>query len=327
MLDTGKSRSAVDAVMFQPQADGMYVFGESMNVIHRWRLADGQEVGKQAGLDVLAISTSKDQKWIVCGALYEASVWDAEMQQKVFEVEIRNAVFAVDVSPDSTRFATGIGGSNARANIWSITTGELLVGGLKHDEDVRAIRFSPDGELVALCSRSYYRNSVRVFDSHSGNETLNITDAKVSRAPNGRSIGLCPIAWSNDGQQIFVASDDCAIKSFHVPTGSKFAESQILSEGGIESVALAANGKFLVTFAGYSIFFLDTSTLGRIGPAIEGKDRIRSVAISPDSSYLATGRYDGKIVIQNLSSILPDSYGPFYASICTFFVSGADILC
>ena len=78
-------------------------------------------------------------------------------------VEGRDTVFAVDVSPDSTRFATGTGMGDNNANIWNIRNGERQVGPLKHDEPVAGIRFSPDGDHVATSSHG---SSVRIFDSH-----------------------------------------------------------------------------------------------------------------------------------------------------------------
>ena len=119
VLDAGYS-GVVWAVAFQ--ADGKHVLGGSDNGIRRWRLADSQEVGRQAGQELYAISVSKDGKWVVCGTDAGASAWDAEIQEKVIEVDGQKQVQAVDVSPDSTRFATGT--LDGEGSIWSITTGE-----------------------------------------------------------------------------------------------------------------------------------------------------------------------------------------------------------
>ena len=113
------------AVGFHP--DGKHFFGGTQHGIQRWRVADGQEVGKQTGMDLNAISVSRDGKWVVCGTTKGTSVWDAELQRKVVEVEDENYVTAADASPESTRFATATGSG---ASIWSITTGERLVGPL-----------------------------------------------------------------------------------------------------------------------------------------------------------------------------------------------------
>ena len=241
---------------------------------------------------------------MVCGTLNEgASVWDEETHEKVIHVEGTSTVYAVDVSPDSTRFATGI---NEAGSIWSITSGQRLVGPLKHDNVVAGIRFSPDGERVATVGNS----DICIFDIHTGDELVTIKFDRSSW------VGTA-LAWSSDGQRVFAASKDNTIRSFNTSTGSQLVESQILRDGtnDVPSLALAANSKFIATFTqNYSISFLDTSTLVQIGPVIEDSERIWSIAISSDGSQLATGKSNGKIAIRDLSKILPDSYGPFHVS-------------
>ena len=304
VLDAGYS-GIVYAVAFQ--ADGMHVLGGSGDGIRRWRLADGQEVERQVGQELYAISVSKDGKWVVCGTDAGAHVWDAEIQEKVVDVDGINDVRAVDVSPDSTRFATGAYGEG---NIWGITTGERLVGPLKHDTIVNGIRFSPNGEQIAI---SGYAGSVRIFDSRSGDQLIDIDTATREEFP------ITPLAWLNDGQQIFVLSKDKKIESFAVSTGSQLAESPILDND--YCISLAGNGKFIATVADHAVSFLDTCTLAKIGTAIEDSKAMQSIAISSDSSRIAIGQwFDGKIIVHNLGNFLPDSYGPFHVSICPFIV-------
>lgn len=298
VVDSGSV--GIYAVAFQP--DGKHFLGGTRDGIRRWRLPDGREVAKQTGMDLNAIAVSRDDRWIVCGTELGASVWDADLQEKALEVESSSAVCSVDVSPDSTRFATG---TRTRVSIWSVTTGKRLVGPLRHDNIVTGIRFSPDGGRVATTCR---RGAIRIFDSHSGDELITIKTIVPSSPP------ITPLAWSHDGERIFATSDDKKIKCFDASTGLLFAESSILNGRTIESIALAANGKFITAYAYRSIFFLDASTFAQIGPVIEDCEDVRSIALSPDSSNLATGRYKGEIAVRNLINVLPDSYGPFQVS-------------
>ena len=264
-------------------------------------------------MSVYAISVSRDDKWIVCGTRKGASVWDGEMHERVIEVEGADTVWAVDVSPDSTRFAAGT--ERNEASIWSIPSGERLVGPLKHYTDgVTGIRFSPNGEHIATAC---WGNSINIFDSHTGGKLVTI-DTNIPRW------GLAtPLAWSSDNQQIFAASLENTIRSFNTSTGSQLAESQTLHDGNnnVNSIALAANNKFIATFADHSISFLDTTTLAQIGPVIEDGEQTWSIAISADSSYLATGGDEGEIVMRDLGKVLPGLYGPFHVSICAFIAS------
>ena len=296
----------------------MHLLSGSGGVLQRWRLADGQEAGNQSGMDLSAISVSGNGKWIVCGTRQGASVWDEQIQEKAIDVAGSNYVVAVDVSPGSGRFATGTTGDDGQANIWNIVTGERLAGPLRHHYTVKGVKFCPNGERVATACE----DSIRIFNSHIGDQLITV---EVSWK-FFRWLGVTPVAWSNNGQQIFAASDNNKIIAFNSSTGSQLVESQAHgSHTGNNSdfrpsIALAANEKFLTTFAPNAITFWDASTLARIGPVIEDKQRLCSIALSPDCSYVATGRYDGKIMIRNLSNILPDLYGPFHVSICAHHV-------
>ena len=283
-------------VTFHP--NGKHVLGGNEDGIRRWQLADGQEVGKQAGMELQAIAVSRDDKWVVCGTRKGASVWDGDMHERVIDMEGTSKVWAVDTSPDATRFATG---TNKDASIWTLTRGERLVGPLEHENLVNGIRFSSNGDHIATACLG---NSIHIFDSQTGDELITInTDIPGWGA-------VTPLAWSSDTQQIFAASHDNKIRSFNTFTGSQLAESQILhgSDYNVHCITLAANGKFIATFAKHSISFLDTSTLTRVGPVIEDSEQIRSITISADSNHLVTGQTNGKIIIRALSKILPDSW-------------------
>ena len=295
VLETGHSGNMY-TVVFHP--DGTHLFGGSNDGIQRWGLGDGQGLGKQTEMVLRAISASRDQKWIVCGTTSGASIWDAELREKGIDVEGKNTVYAVDVSPDSTSFATGT--ERSGASIWSISSGERLVGPLEHVNSVTGVRFSPDGEHIATVC---FAGTVHVFDSRTGRELTTITTTTPS------VLIITPLAWSNDGQQIFVVSDDNNVKCFEVSTGSLLAQSQTLDGGDVESIALATGGKFIATYAGNTIYFLDASTLTQISLAVKDSTTIYSIALSLDSSYLATGGHGGRVVIRKLVNILPDFYG------------------
>ena len=303
VLDTGRFNT-VWAVAFHP--DGIHLFGGSWDGLRRWRVAGGKEAGKQLGMDLTAISVSNDHRWILCGTMEGASVWDAKTLEKTIEVEGTNFVAAVDISPDSTRFATGTAEGDNKATIWDITTGGRLVGPLRCDNYTAGVKFSPDGGYIAVAVRDY---PIQVFDSRSGDQLSTIRASVPHWQP------LTPLAWSNNGQQIFVACGDNKIKTFEVSTGSQLAETQVHDDGDVLSITLAANGKFLASIAGRSILFWDVLTLTQIGSIVKDSQEIRSIAVSPDCSHLAIGGSKGKITIRHLSDILPDSYGPFHVSI------------
>ena len=291
------------AVAFHP--DGKHFFDGTTKGIRRWRVADGQELGKQTGMDTCAISVSKDEKWVVCGTWNEASVWDAELREKVVEVESGKFVLAVDVAPDCIKFATGT--YQKQVAIWNITTGEKLLGPLEHGGLVISVKFSPDGgRLATACLRD---SPIRIFDAHNGDHLISIQNAIPSES-------YLPIVWSTHGQQLFAVSEDYRIKSFDSPTGSPLIEWQIHeNSNGAMSIALSSNGKFIASSAGRFVSFWDASTHTRLG-IVEQTHNIYSIALSPDGCRLATGsRGSGSSTIWDLRGILPDSYLPGNVSI------------
>ena len=290
------------AVTFHP--DGKYFFDATNDKIRRWRVADGQELRKQTDSETTfyAISVSKDEKWLVCGATSGASVWDAELREKVVTVESGPGehVFSVDVAPDCTKFATGTTGH--KATIWSITTGQKLIGPFEHGGDVNGVKFSPDGGRLATAC--YGDPTIRIFDAQNGDQLITIENPIPT-------FSFLPIVWSTHGRRLFAVSKDYKIKSFDSSTGSSLAEWQIHeSSYGPMSIALSANGRFIASSAGPVVSLWDTSTHTQLG-IVEQTHDIQSIALSLDECRLATGsRVVGTSVIWNLGGILPDSYLP-----------------
>ena len=154
--------------------------GGKINGLQRWQVTDGQEAGDRIPMDVNALSVSRDGKWILCGTTRGASVWDAKPREKAIEVEGTVYVGAVDISSDSTRFATassaGGGEGDNNASIWNIITGERLIGPLQH-VNIAGIKFSPNGEHIASAVEE---RSILAFDSHNGDQLCTIkTDIPI----------------------------------------------------------------------------------------------------------------------------------------------------
>ena len=150
-----KNSKRVNSVLFTD--DGKQVLsGDEEGMLRRWRVDDGQEVGEpfRAIGEIYAAALSPDGKWLASGFMgfplklpfrtVSARVWNARTHEKVLDIKGHaDTVFSVDISPDSTKLATGSG--DKTVFIWDIATGERLVGPLQHDYDVVAVQFSPHG--------------------------------------------------------------------------------------------------------------------------------------------------------------------------------------
>ena len=315
-IEIKSSQREVKSVLFT--GDGKRVFsGGDEGVIRQWRVEDGKEVGEplRAIGEIYAAALSSDGKWLVCGLRPSPNrgsrnvyvrVWDTRTHEKVFDIKDHNdTVFAVDISPDSTKLVTG--SHDKTACIWSIATGEQLVGPLKHDGIVVAVRFSPNGDRIATATAAANPDnpktakSIRIYNSRNG-QLLVLFDT-----PFRACRFMTSLAWTADGHQLFAASYS-HVKYFDTSSGSLLKTWPVPGGAQSSSVVLSRNQKFIVVSAYTSLSFWDSSTRRKIGTVIKHASDIWWIALSPNDDRVATGEENGKVTLRNLHGILPASY-------------------
>lgn len=75
-----------------------------------------------------------------------------------------------------------------------------------HTHSISAVKFSPDGTLLASCGN---QNAVKLWSPHTGELIRNL---------NGHTKGLSDITWSADSAYLASASDDTTIRVWEVDT-------------------------------------------------------------------------------------------------------------
>lgn len=269
-------------------------------MIRQWSVNSGREVREpiQGNGRVRALALSGNRKWVVSGELELASVWNRNTWQKVFDVhEHTLEVLAVDISPDSTKFATGA--RDKKVFVWDISTGQRLFGPLEHVGNVVTVRFSPDGEYMATATWDH--ESLRIYSARTG---------QLIRSVQVKARGLNTIAWSSDSQRIFASSSN-TIKHIYVGTGSVITQwsAPALTNNAYGSLAVANNGRILASFAGSCLSLWDLSTCERLGPVFNHPNqRLWAIVFSLDNNYLATSGENGIITLRNLNDIVPMAY-------------------
>ncbi|KIK13326.1 hypothetical protein PISMIDRAFT_73188, partial [Pisolithus microcarpus 441] len=246
--------------------------------IRRWKIEDGREQGPtmQAGVRVYAIAVSQDGRWIVSGDEgKQAIVWNALTNEKVHHTQYGNWVWAVDISSDSTKVVDATCRGTGNVRLFGIASGHRLLPPISHD-NVAGVKFSPDGSRLATVS---YGSGVRVYSTHDGKVLFD----SGTRGSVDSSSWVTPLAWSSDGQQLFVASKD-KFTSFNFSDSSStewpIHENQ-------SSASIASNGKFIACSAGSSVSLWDCMSRRRISPIITHAAWISCIALSPSGGYLA----------------------------------------
>ena len=254
------------------------------------------EVGApmDAGSAVYDIAVSRNGKWIVSGTGGgQVQVWNAGSGEKVTEIRGHSYwVDAVDVSPDSTKIASG--SYDTTACVWSLPAGQRLLGPWKHSDDVVfVVKFSPSGRFIATATWK----SILLYHSQSGNLVVNVP------------IGVSPslnhsLAWSSNSKHLFAVSSGKVI-CLDASTGATLSQWSIHGDKH-NRIVLASDDAFIATFSHSSVSFWDATTHKRIGSAIEHSDRVECMAISANHDIVIS---DGKkITFRSLCNILPSSY-------------------
>jgi WD40 repeat protein len=241
----------------------------------------------------MTVAASKDGRWIVHGDGQVVVVRATTTWQQVLRVREAGRVDGIDVSPDSTRFASA--SSEGSLGVFSITTGERLLGPILHGEWLTAVKFSPSGEYIATASSS---GRVRTWDANTGSRL-----SEISRP--GANWSHAPLAWSSDSKRLFFVTPDGKVTCHNIYTSDVIREWLLLIDDPSDC-SLATNGSFIVCSTPISLSFWDAYSYSRIGIPIRVEGGIYGIALSSDDSYFACGGR-GKITLHSLSdgNILP----------------------
>ena len=245
------------------------------------------------------------------------------------------SVRKIDVSPDSTQIAIGTGVrvdvspdwgetstfGKATVYVWSLSTWKQLfeLRGPNSDHvlpgpesgNVLAVKFSPDGRLIATAIRLYTSGDprVRVNDSRDGHLLVEVP-INISRF-SGQ-----PLTWSSNSKQLFALSEGCKIYCLDATTIEKLSQWRVPGKSYSGCITPADNGAFIAASAGSSVSFWDTTTHKRIGSVIEHGTapvhQVNCMAIS-ENYHVAIGG-GNRITFRTIRDILPSTYVSTFAS-------------
>lgn len=235
-------------------------------------------------------------------------------------------VISAAVSPELTLLATG-GVLDKTITLWSVETGKPIQVMTGHTGEVYDLAFSPDGKyLVSGGARAweYYEDEdgstvqpdgaymVMIEDGkryyfYFGEDGHMDTTAKIWEVETGKCIATLEnqgwmnrIAFSGDGN-LLVTSSANYINLWCTKTWEKLATFDTVK---IESLALSSDGAFLAiggTYPEQCIQIWDIITQTLIVEFSGHKSDVESVAFSSDGTILASGSYDGTILLWDMT--------------------------
>jgi WD40 repeat protein len=280
--DLGGHQIGADALAFHPSMPRLYSAGSGL--VNEWDLGRRREVLDVVKVQVRAVATSPDGRWIGSGSLdgtlriYDAASATLLRSWAGHTGEVTTIVF----SPNSALIASS--SVDKTIKLWSVSDGRLIRTLTGHKDAVWSVAFHPDGSRIVSGSAD---RTVRIWSMASDSLPTTIPTFDISR-----------VAVSPDGRNVLALRRlDKAILLWDAQT-KRYAG--MLSSGTIDespvqlrSFGLSQDGKTLIgpadSGSAIAIFDFPKRRLQGILPVLRGDNGIGPLAISPDGSRIALG--------------------------------------
>jgi WD40 repeat protein len=221
---------------------------------------------------VQSIAYSPDGESFVTGDRSgKITVRDARTGEKRFEVPHGQYVMSVAYSPDGTRIASG--SSDNTIKILNATNGEVLHTLARHKDGVLSVRFSPDGSQLLSGS---YDDTAKLWD---------IASETVLQDFRGHSWWVWAAEFSLDTMQIVTAGQDGkAIVWLHRSQWTDELRTQLGRDQAFDDPN--------------AVYLQLTEFTGHNGA-------VYSARFAPNGKLIATGGYDGYVMVWNPMEVRP----------------------
>ncbi len=250
---------------------------------------------------VAAVSISDDGKSVAYSVGPAVSVWDAEsgaVARAWNACPGKCTVHSLAHSPDGTKLLTA--GSDAKAILWDLATGQPVIEFHGHTAIIRSARFSPDGSLIVTASGDstsqntpqvaqspregpiFIDNTVRVWDAKTGQLKAILLDKNLGYPATMRSA-----VFSKDNRTVLSASDDKHVRFHDVLTLSEIKNISV-ADSSVTSAVFSPDETRIVVVAGGAakVFSVDSEKELLNLPVYQSP--VRAAIFSPDGALIAT---------------------------------------
>ncbi|KAM5460955.1 WD domain protein [Microsporum ferrugineum] len=155
-----------------------------------------------------------------------------------------------------------------------------------HQRGVSAVKFSPDGTMVASCSADA---TIKIWNTATGS---------LIHTFEGHLAGISTISWSPDGETIASGSDDKSIRLWNVITGKPYPNPFVGHHNYVYSIAFSPKGNMLVSGSYDEAVFIWDVRSARIMRSLPAhSDPVAGVDFVRDGTLIVSCAGDGLVRI------------------------------
>lgn len=277
-------------------SDGKLVAaGGSSGIINVWSVDDGAlKHSLTARHLVWSLAFSVDCKFLAASGgkgdailLFDLS---DDQNQRTLEGHTKD-ILSLAFSPDGKYLASG--SQDRTIKIWDVTTDTLVRSLDNQVYEVRALQFSPGSKTLASGTGCYYdipksrTENIKLWDVETG---------QMQCVLRGHTDSISALAFAPDGKTLFSGSTDRSIRQWDI-ANCKQIKSFDSPLDEIYAVSFNAGGNQLAVGAGQMVQIWDLSAAKLVRELSGHTSAIASLAYSREGRYLASGDYEGHIVI------------------------------
>lgn len=207
-------------------------------------------------------------------------IWNSSNGQLITTCFENRPVSCVSWKPDSSILAYGVGGhlaSHGAIGLWDVTERKLIEAKRAHDGKINAIRWNPDGNLLATASND---NVVRIWNGE---------NLELAMQLSGHERSVTSLDWRQDGLMLATGSDDDTVKLWDIDSGecvATFREHQ----DRVTDVEWRPDGSVLASASmdGSILLWRADHSASLQSLESEHEDLVLDLSWSPDGTILAS---------------------------------------